>query len=148
MILVFFACVFFFKQKTAYEMRISDWSSDVCSSDLPDGGLSGGDRVLVRHPCRCGGDKSVRRKVGDAVAGCIPAEQLQRDRGRQLRRYSDRIGSQLHRTADLLGLLLQHHDRRSEEHTSELQSLMRNSYAVLCLKTKKYTKHHTATTLK
>src|SRR3546814_4455144 len=34
-------CFFFFKQKTAYEMRISDWSSDVCSSDLlavtPDG---------------------------------------------------------------------------------------------------------------
>src|SRR3546814_10640278 len=29
-----FAVVFFFKQKTAYEMRISDWSSDVCSSDL------------------------------------------------------------------------------------------------------------------
>src|SRR3546814_20598520 len=28
--------LFFFKQKTAYEMRISDWSSDVCSSDLPD----------------------------------------------------------------------------------------------------------------
>src|SRR3546814_5414139 len=28
-------CLFFFKQKTAYEMRISDWSSDVCSSDLP-----------------------------------------------------------------------------------------------------------------
>src|SRR3546814_6806908 len=33
MFVVFF---FFFKQKTAYEMRISDWSSDVCSSDLPD----------------------------------------------------------------------------------------------------------------
>src|SRR3546814_6745469 len=31
--------VFFFKQKTAYEMRISDWSSDVCSSDLRDWGL-------------------------------------------------------------------------------------------------------------
>src|SRR3546814_9122677 len=29
--------VFFFKQKTAYERRISDWSADVCSSDLPDG---------------------------------------------------------------------------------------------------------------
>src|SRR3546814_2576903 len=28
-------CYYFFKQKTAYEMRISDWSSDVCSSDLP-----------------------------------------------------------------------------------------------------------------
>src|SRR3546814_16026600 len=35
--LVFF---FFFKQKTAYEMRISDWSSDVCSSDLTGGGWS------------------------------------------------------------------------------------------------------------
>src|SRR3546814_18330027 len=31
-----FFCFFFFKQKTAYEMRISDWSSDVCSSDLLD----------------------------------------------------------------------------------------------------------------
>src|SRR3546814_7268339 len=30
-----FVFIFFFKQKTAYEMRISDWSSDVCSSDLP-----------------------------------------------------------------------------------------------------------------
>src|SRR3546814_1997989 len=29
-----YTCFFFFKQKTAYEMRISDWSSDVCSSDL------------------------------------------------------------------------------------------------------------------
>src|SRR3546814_20230938 len=33
-----YSVVFFFKQKTAYEMRISDWSSDVCSSDLPTGG--------------------------------------------------------------------------------------------------------------
>src|SRR3546814_1883189 len=32
-------CFFFFKQKTAYEMRISDWSSDVCSSDLAEVGL-------------------------------------------------------------------------------------------------------------
>src|SRR3546814_15447295 len=31
-----YCCFFFFKQKTAYEMRISDWSSDVCSSDLVD----------------------------------------------------------------------------------------------------------------
>src|SRR3546814_12264996 len=35
-------CVFFFKQKTAYEMRISDWSSDVCSSDLSDSYCGGG----------------------------------------------------------------------------------------------------------
>src|SRR3546814_5229411 len=33
-------CFFFFKQKTAYEMRISDWSSDVCSSDLEAGTLA------------------------------------------------------------------------------------------------------------
>src|SRR3546814_4591796 len=33
--LTVFIILFFFKQKTAYEMRISDWSSDVCSSDLP-----------------------------------------------------------------------------------------------------------------
>src|SRR3546814_14355349 len=37
--------VFFFKQKTAYEMRISDWSSDVCSSDLPAPGLSTGEAM-------------------------------------------------------------------------------------------------------
>src|SRR3546814_3602401 len=35
---LFYVC-FFFKQKTAYDMRISDWSSDVCSSDLESGGL-------------------------------------------------------------------------------------------------------------
>src|SRR3546814_3650749 len=34
-------CFFFFKQKTAYEMRISDWSSDVCSSDLGSSGRAG-----------------------------------------------------------------------------------------------------------
>src|SRR3546814_3651502 len=34
-------CVFFFKQKTAYELRISNWSSDVCSSDLAKGRLRG-----------------------------------------------------------------------------------------------------------
>src|SRR3546814_5751462 len=38
LILLFLLCFFFFKQKTAYEMRISDWSSDVCSSDL--GGMA------------------------------------------------------------------------------------------------------------
>src|SRR3546814_19072248 len=37
-VLICVVSVFFFKQKTAYEMRISDWSSDVCSSDLPDAG--------------------------------------------------------------------------------------------------------------
>src|SRR3546814_14966388 len=62
MLEVVIAFFFFFKQKTAYEMRISDWSSDVCSSDLPHdradfgafgtgGGEYGADRgvALPRH---------------------------------------------------------------------------------------------------
>src|SRR3546814_8033947 len=43
MLYFLFCCFFFFKQKTAYEMRISDWSSDVCSSDL----LSGNQAVAA-----------------------------------------------------------------------------------------------------
>src|SRR3546814_2878481 len=50
--------IFFFKQKTAYEMRISDWSSDVCSSDLPCGFRSPNQEiprvaglVIGRHRC-------------------------------------------------------------------------------------------------
>src|SRR3546814_13732641 len=46
--LMCFIFFFFFKQKTAYEMRISDWSSDVCSSDLPASRV--GERSL--RPCR------------------------------------------------------------------------------------------------
>src|SRR3546814_9787773 len=47
-----FVFFFFFKQKTAYEMRISDWSSDVCSSDLLEGvaQVTGGGGQRVRHP--------------------------------------------------------------------------------------------------
>src|SRR3546814_5980461 len=55
---VLIVTVFFFKQKTAYEMRISDWSSDVCSSDLTGAGwISGADpglycRARVVHSSR------------------------------------------------------------------------------------------------
>src|SRR3546814_1630848 len=50
-----FVIVFFFKQKTAYEMRISDWSSDVCSSDLGRGetaapASAGGSQAAGLHP--------------------------------------------------------------------------------------------------
>src|SRR3546814_6038058 len=55
--IVYFVCFFFFKQKTAYEMRISDWSSDVCSSDL------GADPVDV--PC----DRAPARRPADRRAG-------------------------------------------------------------------------------
>src|SRR3546814_6334582 len=64
-------CFFFFKQKTAYEMRISDWSSDVCSSDLW--------KILtVRHPAD--GRRGVRR--------ALERRARRRSRGRQ----SDEIG--------------------------------------------------------
>src|SRR3546814_7183689 len=51
-----FVMFFFFKQKTAYEMRISDWSSDVCSSDLPDQGV---------RPTYCKGDGARSWTVDD-----------------------------------------------------------------------------------
>src|SRR3546814_7929228 len=68
---------FFFKQKTAYEMRISDWSSDVCSSDLPDRPCAGGpgrdaDRSRRRprpgpgHRSRRGACPSRRGEIGRA----------------------------------------------------------------------------------
>src|SRR3546814_2987828 len=44
-LLRFYSCFFFFKKKTAYEMRISDWSSDVCSSDLRDVDITAGKRT-------------------------------------------------------------------------------------------------------
>src|SRR3546814_3365332 len=98
------ATFFFVKQKTAYEMRISDWSSDVCSSDLG------------RH---CAAFRSARRTSASRPA---PSPR----------------SSSAAATAALASAGLK--PRRSEEHTSELQSLMRISYAVFCLKKKKKNK--------
>src|SRR3546814_5589353 len=52
LIWLFLSFFFFFKQKTAYEMRISDWSSDVCSSDLAVGGMERG--MTGYFPARAG----------------------------------------------------------------------------------------------
>src|SRR3546814_6868332 len=62
-LLIVFFLFFFFKQKTAYEMRISDWSSDVCSSDLdfPQGGA---DLVDGGHPWQCRADQLFVGQVG------------------------------------------------------------------------------------
>src|SRR3546814_10643005 len=71
-ILLHFYDVFFFKQKTAYEMRISDWSSDVCSSDLVE---AAGDRRPQRigHRLRAAGGiddaAALRLARGDIVEG-------------------------------------------------------------------------------
>src|SRR3546814_1242647 len=56
--------LFFFKQKTAYEMRISDWSSDVCSSDLGDLGGRGAHGVVVdREPRRVAGPRPAQQEL-------------------------------------------------------------------------------------
>src|SRR3546814_15522277 len=72
---------FFFKQKTAYEMRISDWSSDVCSSDLPEAILDQvGDGLAVAHPALLVGQRScanppdgARAAAGPVAAGPVAA---------------------------------------------------------------------------
>src|SRR3546814_2461621 len=76
--------VFFFKQKTAYEMRISDWSSDVCSSDLGDRDavVSAGQRhrqrrgvaVAVLVGQRIGEDVGQRRAGSERVDRGLPGE--------------------------------------------------------------------------
>src|SRR3546814_8064847 len=109
----------FFKQKTAYEMRISDWSSDVCSSDLRKA-LNVG-RILIKE-------------VVDAHVEAGVLQELKCDLGVVIEHVRSPIADvtglsvEIGRLADPLG-----GPSRSEEHTSELQSLMRISYAVFCL---------------
>src|SRR3546814_10323898 len=97
-------------------MRISDWSSDVCSSDLDQG-------TGASAAARKGGP----RGGGDAVEGRTDRG-IQADHRRGARRTeADAEPARTERAGK--GAC-----RRSEEHTSELQSLMRISYAVFCLK--------------
>src|SRR3546814_5080553 len=116
-----FVLVCFFKQKTAYEMRISDWSSDVCSSDL-----------------------SAQRIIGQAldtygrIDGVVNNAGILRDRfffKMDPDEWRAVIDVHLNGTF-YMSRAAAPHLRRSEEHTSELQSLMRISYAVFCLKKK------------
>src|SRR3546814_4100416 len=110
---------FFFKQKTAYEMRISDWSSDVCSSDLAGTGLHGNGRF------------------GDRPAGTRDHPRCGARRHRCGRMDQPRLRPRHGIPRDLRLLLASGAaSGKSEEHTSELQSLMRISYAVICLKKK------------
>src|SRR3546814_1573256 len=102
-------------------MRISDWSSDVCSSDLS---LSGRLRPLAELEERRG--LPTRTRVFQ-----VPPRVLIDNRASNTHTVVEVNGR------DRPGLL----HERSEEHTSELQSLMRSSYAVFCLKKKKRRKY-------
>src|SRR3546814_2852789 len=109
-------------------MRISDWSSDVCSSDL-----GAGDVVQDQAHVRLRGAEGfhdLRQQVEDgrAARGHV---QLAGVQAAQL------LAEHAAQRVDPL-----HQRPRSEEHTSELQSLMRLSYAVFCLKKKKKPSHH------
>src|SRR3546814_7707636 len=121
-----FDLIFFFKQKTAYEMRISDWSSDVCSSDLQI--CMAIKRLYVHADIH---DEVVRRfaRLADEIRlgdGMLPDSEMGPVQNRaQYEKLLDLLAD----TRAIPG--------RSEEHTSELQSLMRISYAVFCLKKKK-----------
>src|SRR3546814_7754968 len=138
-------------------MRISDWSSDVCASDLvgqrveqpPDrpvqqvraaAGEIAARGAAVGHEQRVAGEQRVADQVRDAVAG-VPGH---RDHARadaadreflavveqvvELRTVRRKVVAEVEDRAD--GFL---HRARSEEHTYELQSLMRMSYAVFSL---------------
>src|SRR3546814_10706335 len=105
-------------------MRISDWSSDVCSSDLKLTGMSF--RVPTSDVSVV--DLTVELEK-DATYDEIKAEMKAQSEGalKGILGYTeDKVVA-----TDFRG-----DARRSEEHTSELQSLMRISYAVFCLKTK------------
>src|SRR3546814_2298323 len=111
-------------------MRISDWSSDVCSSELDTGFRARPVRHRrVRHRCR------MRDQALDAAQRFGEGEALQaveeRAHGRLPR--SGTVAAEFDRKHRAEALLL-----RSEEHTSELQSLMRISYAVFCLHKNRY----------
>src|SRR3546814_5174039 len=117
--------LFFFKQKTAYEMRISDWSSDVCSSDLS------GDCARYGQKCNEGTRTLPGLRLFFCHAPSLPCFAM----GRQTYRYGN-IVPKWH--LDNLPLTIAcgsstNFVDRSEEHTSELQSRMRTSYAVFCV---------------
>src|SRR3546814_3227301 len=134
-------------------MRISDWSSDVCSSDLiarhlvEEVRLHRQDHQVLRAGL-CGGTHGLH--LGDMLAAVLPdqlqAALLDRRQVRALVDDGDVVAGALiaglrklcrHQAADRAGAYhAAPHGRRpprSEEQTSDLQSLMRTSYAVFCL---------------
>src|SRR3546814_8781269 len=119
-------------------MRISDWSSDVCSSDLSLFALSKASNLLLSIGDMCSlqdgtaegkrHERQGRKRRGVRAGHSMPEQP-----------FAGRPGLRTHRAASLIhsstGRVHEFWPAydRSEEHTSELQSLMRISYAVFCL---------------
>src|SRR3546814_8705826 len=145
-------------QKTAYEMRISDWSSDVCSSDLNACVVAGKPASSVSFAAspriseaRRGDYTPFPRRTKHPTLPPIPGGPLaKRLRGGRCSR--DPLNLIQLTLAEGVGARSQSEDwrvrqpappqleRRSEEHTSELKSLVRISHAVLCMKKKHTTR--------
>src|SRR3546814_9011488 len=123
-------------------MRISDWSSDVCSSDL----LSSRRRPLYsilcnpKFPLRIPTRYALNDRAVGPVVAMTAFSQFEQCPAQRLKRIS--FTPQFVGTGDRERFYFGAGALRSEEHTSELQSLMRISYAVFCLKKKKYTNNH------
>src|SRR3546814_4476511 len=111
-------------------MRISDWSSDVCSSDLETGRRERGSALPEQHQHGAAAALRGRRGMERQHVGALAQHAV--DQVLQRRDAAVRMQSLAVDDPDAAGA-------RSEEHTSELQSLMRISYAVFCLKKKKNT---------
>src|SRR3546814_6778377 len=113
-----FCVFFFFKQKTAYEMRISDWSSDVCSSDLFEAAFYARDLPSLHGDVVARIAGPIARPVAE-VHACRPRADRQ----------------PLFERAPPLGPIVEQRfvAIRSEEHTSEHPSLMSIPLSVFCI---------------
>src|SRR3546814_6254786 len=132
--------VFLFKQKTAYEMRISDWSSDVCSSDLDAKPARAAMNDAIRQE---GKSRSAHaRSIGLAHAVVCSLCEQPEVMWAMLALKGTKVTERTAKSPCLPAIKALYPDLdrseqsspRSEEHTSELQSLMRISYGVFCLK--------------
>src|SRR3546814_4913815 len=121
----------FVKQKTAYEMRISDWSSDVCSSDLRLLGSDSSWRSATALNTR--GFSAIQATAIRLTDPRAAMAMMTPRRNRMARAGLVRIAKVSGSTFGAGELTASLMSARSEEHTSELQSLMRLSYAVFCL---------------
>src|SRR3546814_1135826 len=123
-------------------MRISDWSSDVCSSDLLVAGVVDDDSVGIGGAHGAGNDRErplAQRILQDSIM--FDRDQIGAEKAFQASAFDGANEKIAHFDLEIM-IAGDVGPERSEEHTSEPQSLMRISYAVFCLKKKKSNKYH------